>query len=277
MGSTFLSIGWKVLAVLAGLWLLLVLLAWVFQRQLIYLPDRSAPSPPALAGLEEVSFPTDDGLELSAWFVPADGEPAGTVVVSNGNAGNRANRVPLAEGLAARGYSVLLTDYRGYGGNEGSPDEDGLVTDARAAADYLLSRDDVDEDRLVYFGESVGSGVAAALAAERPPAALVLRSPFPGLADVGQANYPFLPVGLLLRDRFDTDARLASYGGPTLMIAGDNDSIVPTRLSRDLAEDHADEYVEISGAGHNDLALLAGEELLDAVDTFLRDVLPGPA
>ncbi|WP_344264000.1 alpha/beta hydrolase [Streptomyces sodiiphilus] len=263
----------KVLAVLAALWLLLVVLAWAFQSRLIYLPDTSAPAPPGTPGLEEVGYRTGDGLELSGWFLPARGEPVTTVVVANGNAGNRANRLPLAEGLAERGHSVLLTDYRGYGGNPGSPGEEGLIADLTAAVDYAASRPDTDPDRIVLLGESVGSGVAAAVAARQPPAALVLRSPFPELADVARTHYRFLPVGLLLRDRFETGARLARYDGPLLVVAGDDDSIVPTGLSREVAENHDGRYAEIAGAGHNDAALLSGREFLDAVDTFLREAV----
>lgn len=257
---------------LLALWLLLVFGAWLGQRQLIYLPDRSTPRLPALRGLEQVSYTTRDGLELNGWFLPAvGGPPCSTIIVSNGNAGHRGDRLPLAEGLAARGHAVLLSDYRGYGGNPGSPKESGLIDDLSAAVQHAAGRADVDPARLVYFGESLGSGVAAAVAAERPPAALVLRSPFPELADVAQSHYWFLPVGLLLRDRFDTQAHLERYAGPTMVIAGGADSIVPTRLSRQVAERSGATYREIPGAGHNDAALLDGTVFLDAMDAFLRE------
>jgi pimeloyl-ACP methyl ester carboxylesterase len=263
-GAGYLVIG------VAVVWLALVVLLWVFQRQLIYLPDRSAPEPPP-APVEEVELTTDDGLELSAWFVPADGEPATTVLVTSGNAGNRALRLPLAEGLAGRGHAVLLLEYRGYGGNPGSPSEEGLVADARAAADHLDERDDVDPDRVAYLGESIGTGVAAALAAERPPpAGLVLRSPFPSLADVARVHYPFVPAGTLLRDRFETLDALDGHDGPTLVVAGSDDSIVPADASREVAEVVGADLVVVPDADHNDRALLDGDRYLDAVDAFLR-------
>jgi uncharacterized protein len=263
----------RVAAAVVLLWLVLVAFIWMFQRQLIYLPDRS--TPPLPAGVEEVSFRTADGLELSAWFVPArDPElPVSTVLVTNGNAGHRGHRLPLAQGLAARGHAVLLMDYRGYGGNPGRPSERGLILDARGAHAYLAGRDDVAADRIVHFGESIGSGVAAGVALDDPPTALVLRSPFPSLVHVGRHHYPFLPVGLLLRDRFPTSERLERYDGPVLVIAGGRDSIVPTALSREVAERAGAQYFEIAGVNHNDLALLAGDEFLDAIDTFIRDNL----
>jgi uncharacterized protein len=258
-----------------AVWVVVVVLAAMVQRQLIYLPDRSRPSPPA--GVETVTLTTADGLDLVAWFVPAadPAAAASTVLVAPGNAGNRALRLPLAAGLAARGHAVLLLEYRGYGGNPGRPSEDGLLADARAARQHLDARDDVDPARIVYLGESLGTGVVSALAVEAPPAALVLRSPFPELADVGQAAYPFLPVRWLLRDRYPVSEHLAAYDGPVLVVAGDADTIVPTALSRTVAEAAGAELTLLAGVDHNDRALLDGADYLDAVDAFVRAERPG--
>lgn len=259
--------------VVAAVWLALVVPAAIFQRQLIHLPDTSVPPTPD--GVEEVTLTTGDGLELTAWFVAADDATA-TVLLAPGNAGNRGARAPMARELAARGHAVLLVEHRGYGGNPGRPSEDGLLTDLRAARDHLDARDDVDADRVVYFGESLGSAVVAALAIEAPPAALVLRSPFPELAEVGSIAYPFLPVRTLLRDRYPTAEHLRAYDGPVLVIAGDRDSIVPAELSVEVAEQARADLVLIEGADHNDAALFVGGELLDAVTSYVRDALDAP-
>src|SRR5207253_9031710 len=150
-----------------------------------------------------------------------------TVLVFNGNAGDRSFRAPLAAALNQAGLSVLLFDYRGYGGNPGSPSEKGLMTDARTARAYAAARDKVDVGRLVYFGESLGAAVAVALALEHPPAALVLRLPFTSLTDMGRLYYPLLPTNLLLRDRFDSLRQIGHLTCPVLIIAGDQDRIVP--------------------------------------------------
>ena len=139
-----------------------VALIWLAQRRLIYFPLADLPSlrDAGLAGGESVEFDTSDGLRLGAWFLAGTGpSPRLTVVVFNGNAGNRAYRAPLAAALRRHGLQVLLTDYRGYGGNPGAPTERGLAADARAALEYLLGRPDVDGSRIVYFGESLGSAV----------------------------------------------------------------------------------------------------------------------
>ena len=261
----------RALLVIGGAWLVLTVLAAVFQRSMIYLPDRADPTPPD--DVEVVVLTTEDDLELTAWLLAPEGGPAAatsTILLAPGNAGNRAGRVPTASGLVERGHAVLLVDYRGYGGNPGSPSEDGLLADVRAARHHLDAREDVDSDRIVYLGESIGTAVVAALAAEHPPAALVLRSPFPELADVGRSAYPFLPIRTLLRDRYPTLEHLSGVEAPVLVVAGDSDRIVPTRLSREVAQATGAELLEVPGAGHNDAALFVGDRFLDAVDDHVR-------
>ena len=172
-------------------------LAWVLQRRLIYLPAGQPTAAPeqVLEGGSAVVLHTEDGLELTAWHTPPIGPATGIIVlVLPGNAGSRAARVPLARALSAGGFDVLLLDYRGYGGNPGSPTEEGLAADARAAHRHLVAERGVPPARLVLFGESLGAAVATRLALERPVAGLVQRSPFTSLADVGAPHYPFLPV-----------------------------------------------------------------------------------
>ncbi len=259
-------------------------LLWLFQRRLLYFPTPG-PVPPAasvLPGAEDVTFETADGLRLAGWFVPAPpGDRAGrvgrarpAVLVCNGNGGDRSMRAPLAAALSRMGLAVLLFDYRGYGGNPGHPTEEGLAADARAALGYLAGRPEVDPERVIYFGESLGAAVALRLATERPPAALVLRSPFASLAEVGRRHYPVLPVSLLLRDRYDSAALAGRLDAPLLVVAGGRDQIVPAGHSRRLfdAAPQPKRLVVLDGAGHNDDELLAGPRLLAELRTFLDGV-----
>ena len=246
-----------------------VVLVWSLQRSLIYFPDRSAVPSAAdvLPGGHDLTLTTADGLELTAWFAPA---PAGVtdrelaVLMAPGNGGNRTGRAGLAEELQASGFAVLVMDYRGYGANPGKPSEDGLRLDALAAADALADRG-YGPQRTLYFGESLGGGVVAGLAAERPPAGIVLRSPFTELADVGRRHYPWLPVGLLLREGYPVREHIAATRVPVTVIRGAHDSVVPADLSAQVAA-AAPNLVEelVVEADHNDAAM-TGPAVADAV------------
>ena len=258
-----------------GIVLIVLAVIWAAQRSLIYFPEGQVPSPAAagLARAEIVSFQTDDGLDLEAWFVPANQTPASrTIVVFNGNAGNRSHRAELGALFAEYGWSTLLVDYRGYGGNPGLPSESGLERDARAALKYLATRGDVDFTRIVYFGESLGAAVAVRLAVDFPPAALILRSPFSSMASVGARHYPFLPVRWLLRDRYPSIAVIGNVRSPILFIAGDDDSIVPIGETEQLFEaaNEPKRLVVIQGADHNDRELLAGPRMMAAIRELLK-------
>jgi fermentation-respiration switch protein FrsA (DUF1100 family) len=265
----------KIAAVFVALVLAALVLIWLTQRRLIYFPSAYLPSldDAGIAGGEAVAFETSDGLRLGAWFFAGSGPPPRlTLLVFHGNGGNRVHRVPLAASLRSHGVQLLLTDYRGYAGNPGSPTEEGLATDAQAALSYLQSRADVDRSRIVYFGESLGTGVAVRLASEHAPAGLILRSPFTSMVDVGGYHYPLLPVRWLLRDRFSSIDRAAHIHCPVLVIAGDRDSVVPIDDTRRLyaAFRSAKTLVEIPGADHNDEALLDGDTMVESILRFIR-------
>jgi fermentation-respiration switch protein FrsA (DUF1100 family) len=210
--------------------------------------------------------------------VPSRGSASGiSVLVANGNAGNRSLRAPLANALSRQGLSVLLFDYRGYGGNPGHPSEEGLGRDARAAYAFLVEDKGIAPERILFYGESLGAAVVTRLATMNPPGGLVLRSPFTDLAAVGRLHYPFLPVELLLRDRFPVTDLIRKVDVPTTVVYGTRDSIVPPQQSRAVADAGGGPtaIVEIEGAGHNDLALLNGPEVVHAV-IDLADRLRNP-
>ncbi len=236
----------------------------------MYLPSGTAP-PPADAGLPEAdafSVKTSDGLSLGAWFLRTGRETAlATVIVFNGNAGNRSFRAPLARRLADAGFHVCLFDYRGYGGNAGSPSEEGLLRDARAVFAAVARRPDVQPDRIILMGESLGTGVAVALAAEVDPFAVVLRSPFTSMADVAAYHYRFLPVRQLLWDRYDSLSRIGALTSPIAIVAGDRDRVVPYALSRRLFEAVSEpkRFITVPGTDHNDFELNAGDPVIEAV------------
>lgn len=268
------TLGIIFLAVSVGLALL-----WLGQRRMIYFPFGGVPTlaRQGLQRAEAVTFTTDDSVVLHGWFVPAASTPARfTMLMFNGNAGHRGMRAPVAAAFSRHGVATLLFDYRGYGDNAGRPTEEGLARDARAARAYLTSRADVDTSRIVYFGESLGAAVAVRLAAETapPPFALVLRSPFTSLAEIGRYHYPYLPIRLLLRDRYPSLERARTVSCPAIVIAGDRDSIIPREQSERLyaALPGKKRFVLIEGADHNDESLFVGPELIQSVLDFLASL-----
>ncbi len=252
---------------------------WWLQRHLIYFPDASSvpPAGAVIEGARDVTLHTGDGLELGAWFVPAAPRPGAddrrmAVLVAPGNGGNRAGRGGLAEALRRRGLAVLLMDYRGYGGNPGRPSEGGLARDALAGVEALEDLG-YPAERTIYYGESLGSGVVAALQAVRPPVGIVLRSPFTELADVGARHYPWLPVRSLLRERFPVVEHLAESAVPVTVVYGSRDSVVPADLSARVADQAPSlaERLAIAGADHND-AVMFGPRVAGAVARLAAQV-----
>lgn len=241
---------------------------------LIYFPGNDVPPPAAvgLPGAEAMTITSRDGIDLQAWYVPANGEAVGGVLVLHANAGDRADRAPLAARLRSMGLATLLLDYRGFGGSEGRPNQAGLLSDSRAALDALRRRSGLDNERIVYFGESLGSAVAAWLAARQPPAAVVMRSPFTNITAVGRRRYPWLPVDRLLRDRYPTAKWISGYDGATLVVAGDSDRIIPVEFSRQVVEAARGDarLLLIEEAGHNSRALLDGDQMRTGITSFLR-------
>jgi len=225
-------------------WLLAILtlcylafVAWlaIQQEKLIFRPHRGRVAPPdwGLADFRVVQATTVDGLALDCWYRPPDGLTKPTIALFPGNAGHPGMRAGKARALADAGYGVLIAGYRGYAGNAGEPSEKGLLTDGRAALDFLVGQG-VSGRRLVIWGESLGTGVAVPLAAERGLAALILEAPFTSLSDVAAQRYPFVPVRALLRHRFNNAASMADVRAPVLILHGRADRTIPVTLGEAL-------------------------------------------
>jgi fermentation-respiration switch protein FrsA (DUF1100 family) len=191
----------------------------------------------------------------------------------NGNGGNLLHRAPRLQHFRDLGWGVLLVQWRGYGGNPGSPSEAGLMEDARAGLRALQDAG-VPAARIVPWGESLGTAPAIRLAAEQPEAigALILESPFTSLLALGRLHYPLLPAGLLLRDRYDSLAQMPQVRVPVLVLQGARDTLVPPAMGRALAEaaQAPVEVWEAPGAGHNELGQVGG---LQAAARFLGERL----
>ncbi len=230
----------------------LVLALYVFQRKLQYHPfkDQIAPTFYNLTEVHQVSFDTKDGESIQAWYGPSKGGRP-TVLYFHGNAEAIQHRWERVKLFIDHGYGILIVSWRGYAGSTGTPTETGLKLDATAALRFLELKG-IEPDNLIYFGESLGSGVAVPLAVQKPPAAIVLDSPFTSAADVGQHTYWFVPTALLMSDKFDNMAHAGSVVSPVFVFHGDADTIVPQKFGIALFEAFKipKEFVSLPGVGH---------------------------
>jgi fermentation-respiration switch protein FrsA (DUF1100 family) len=256
-----------VLLVIAGGLLLL------FEKHLIYFPTRAHEVTPAGLGLasEEVELRAEDGVRLHGWFLPVKGSRL-TVLVCHGNGGNVSHRLDRVLLMQSRlGVDTLLFDYRGYGSSQGSPDEQGTYRDARAAYRWLLARGHGPE-RVVLFGESLGSAVALQLALEVEARALVLESPFASVPAMARAVYPFLPLWPFVRTRYDNVAKAARLRLPLLVMHGERDEVVPFEQGRRVFDEAPEpkRFFAIPGASHNDTYAVGGEPYWRTLRDFLE-------
>ncbi|MCC5791450.1 MAG: alpha/beta hydrolase [Legionellaceae bacterium] len=243
----------QILVVAFFVMLALSLLLYVWQRKMIYLPDPHRPNP-ALArqfGFDDIFLTSQDGLSLRSWYKAAQpGQP--TVLYFQGNAGNIAHRLPLAEPLLQQGIGMFLMGYRGYGGNPGAPSEQGHYADARQALAFLQTQG-VPPSQIVLYGESLGTGVASELAQEQPFCALILQSPFLSLVDLARWHYPWI----LLKpwDRYDSFSKIKKIHSPLLIVHGKRDNIVPFAHAQSLyaAANEPKRLLSYPERGHNDL------------------------
>jgi len=286
----------------------MVLMLALLQRRLIYFPEREARIDPQDAGLSvgrvhTITLTTDDDIRLHGWHVLPNGQAAAdrdacdrqldlgrpVVLYFSGNAANRQYRPQEFEVFTRLGCDVFIFDYRGYGENAGSPSEEALAADAQATWKYATEQRNVAPGRIILYGESLGGGVAVRLAAEvseagTPPGALILRSTFTSLVDMGSYHYPWLPVRLVMVDRFPSVERIPAVKCPILQIHGAQDTIIPIKFGRKLFETAPDasatgipkRFVELSEADHNNVIRRAEPEMAQAVGEFLESVFDRP-
>jgi fermentation-respiration switch protein FrsA (DUF1100 family) len=261
----------KLLVGLLAVYIALVGLLFVMQRKLQYVPDPrlTEPAEVGLAGFDSVRLKTPDGERLVAWHALPEGEHP-TIVYFQGNGLGLEARAERFGLFHDAGYGVLALGYRGYSGSSGTPSEAGLITDAATAAAYLRDGG-VPPERLVYFGESLGTGVAVQLASREAtrPAAVILEAPFTSALDVARLNYWYVPLSLLMLDQFRSIDHVADIRAPLFVLHGDADGIVPVAHGRAMFEAAGEpkEMMEVAGGSHG---MALAPEIWQRMDDFLR-------
>jgi fermentation-respiration switch protein FrsA (DUF1100 family) len=228
---------------------------YAFQRDLQYFPTRRDPAPETvgLTGVEPVALAAPDGETLVMWFSPPEtGRPV--ILFLHGNAGEIADRADRLAFYQARGYGTAFLSWRGYGGSTGSPSETGLLTDAKAAYDYLRGLG-IPPDRIVLVGESLGTGPAVIIAAQNPVAAVILEAPYSAAVDIARRAYPWLPVGLLMKDQYRSRDHIVGIRAPLLILHGAKDRVIPQGFGKrlfDLAKEPKT-FLSLGPVGHDAL------------------------
>ncbi len=262
---------WTIIAALLIGYLALIVLVLIGQKGMLYYPMRDIDATPQDRGLsfEEVTLRTGDGLDISAWYVPAPDERA-VLLFCHGNAGNISHRLDSILIFHNLGLSVMIFDYRGYGKSQGSPSEKGTYRDAEAAWDYIVNQKNIDPERVILFGRSLGGAIAAELAVRHKAGALIIESGFTSVPDVGKRMFPYLPVRLLARYNYNTAEKAGNAPVPKLIIHSPEDEIMPFEHGTSLFERAAEpkEFLEIGG-GHNEGFLVSGKTYIKGLDSFI--------
>lgn len=245
----------KVVLIACAAYACIALAAYFGQRSLIYFPSRARtlPTQAGLAGVEERTLITPDGARVLAWYGKArPGKP--TILYFHGNGGSLLERAERVRRFMGEGWGVYMMTYRGYGGSTGSPSEVANVADARLAYGALVL-EGVEPAMIIVYGESLGTGVAARIAVERPAAGVVLEAPFTSVADVGTRAYPYLPVRLFLRDRYETSAYVGQIRTPLLILHGERDRIIPVEMGHELFRlaNEPKQLATFPNGGHSDI------------------------
>jgi len=266
-----------ILAVIIGIYLVVVLLSTLFQSRIVYRPVRSIVQTPGDIGLsfEAVELRAADGTYLYGWYLPTP-QATGCLLFCHGNGGNISHRLESLALFTSLNLSVFIFDYRGYGNSRGRLTEDGTYQDTEAAWNYLVERRQLRPDEIVIFGRSLGGAMAARLAQSKKPAAVILESAFTSIADVGRQLYPYLPIRLLARYRYPTLEYVGIIESPLLVIHSRDDDVTPLEHGRRIFEAAREpkEFLEISGR-HADGFLTSGDVYIRGVTGFLEKHLSG--
>lgn len=253
-------------------WILTLILVYVvfivalglMQKRLMYFPDptRFVPAEWALKELEPIQEKTEDGLNITSWYRPAQARDKFTILFFQGNAGHLGYRNYKVRPWLDAGYGVLMVGYRGFG-NPGWPSEEGLYMDATAAIE-ALHKQGVPDKAMVFYGESMGTGVATQMASEYNAAALILESPYTSVPDVGADRYPLVPVHMLLRDQYNSLSKIKDVHMPLLLLHGELDQVVPIRFGKKLfaAANEPKQAEFVPEAGHNDVYTLRVQQVV---------------
>lgn len=267
-----------ILASLGAIYIVFLAFLLLFQRHLMYFPDKTPfnPAQCKLEGFAPVSYQTDDGFVLKGFYAPPVTSHRLSLVFFHGNAGHLCQRAAKIQKWRSQGYGVMLAAYRGFHANPGSPTEPGLYSDARAAI-KALEKSGIQRKNMVFYGESLGTGIAVQMATEGPSAAVVLDAPYTSLPDVGAYRYPFVPIFWIMEDKYLSINKIKNIKTSLLVLQAGKDFVIPPHFARKLYEaaEPPKKILLNPSAGHN--TIYASDDIVEGIFAFLRDIEARPA
>jgi len=218
------------------IYLFILTSTYLFQRKLLYHPtENNYSGDQILVKVEKIKVKTEDNIELLSWFHKKNLKKYKTILFLHGNAGTLENRIHKINHFKDMNINFLIVAWRGFSGNEGQPTEKGLYEDGRSAVEWLKTKG-VKEENIVIYGESLGTGIAVEIAQNKNFAGIILESPFTSMVDAGKTKYPYLPVGLLLKDKYESNKKIKNIKSPILIMHGKVDQIVPFYMGKEIYE-----------------------------------------
>ena len=216
------------------IYLSILVLLFIFQRNLMYLPEENNYSGDKIkVDIEKVKINTSDNLDLLGWFHKIDLKKFKTILYFHGNAGKLENRIHKLNHFKDMEVNFLIIAWRGFSGNKGKPSEKGLYIDGNSATKWLKNLG-LNEEDIILYGESLGTGIATEIAQNSNFAGLILETPFTSMVDAAKNVYPYIPVGLLLKDRYENYKKIKNINIPILVMHGEADQIVPFRMGKKI-------------------------------------------
>ncbi len=253
------------------IYLFILTSTYIFQRNLLYHPTENNYSGDKITvSVEKLKIKTADSIELLSWYHNKDINKYKTILFLHGNAGTLENRIHKINHFNNMQVNFLIIAWRGFSGNKGQPTEKGLYEDARSAVNWLKSKG-VKESNIIIYGESLGTGVATEISQNKNFAGIILESPFTSMIDAGKDKYPYLPVRLLLKDKYESDKKIKNINIPILIMHGKIDNIVPFHMGKKIYE-LANEPKYYYFSEYDDHMMEYNEKLLKKLKDFITSL-----
>ena len=260
-----------ILLIFVSTYFFILFSTYIFQRNLLYHPmENNYSGDKILVNVEKIEIRTQDKIQLVSWYHKKNLNNYKTILFLHGNAGSLENRIHKINHFKDMNVNFLIVAWRGFSGNKGKPTEKGLYEDARSAVRWLKSQG-IKENNIIIYGESLGTGVATEIAQNKNFGGIILESPFTSMIDAGKDKYPYLPVKLLLKDKYESDKKIKNVKSPILIMHGKVDNIVPFHMGEKMYE-LANEPKYYYFSEYDDHMMEYNEKLLKALKNFVSSL-----